>query len=494
MDDLYARLKPPTPALAAADRAALRRELFGDATARFPAVAGTTVRLSGRPPRPRRRLLTVAASVLGVLGLSGLAVTTRDGTPGGTGAGDTIPPVTVPVTEPDASPVPRLLLDQPGWSLTMVYDVPGSYVGRGRGVTMAPIGAFPDGPWASVDVTNGSIDLDGTAPPFGNGSVLTSGGGDVAVSWLGRVAHAEWGDPDGATFGLTGWDLDDETLRWIVASTTLDGADSVAVAPPPGWEVVDQATASLLDRQVQYEFTDGTLPAPVTTTPTAGDAPLAAGRVLTVRLIYGGEFALRSRVSRDRAVERAVDGESVHVEHEAGQYTRLHVLRDDWVWEVDVQGVDTVEDALVLFARLRVVDPASWDAALADEVVTESERPRVVTELLDGVPTPAGFTPAAIGAAGTSDRYQLIAQVSGALACAWLDQWFSAQDADDVTRQQTAADALATSRTWPMLLEVADQGGWSGSVWEWADAVNGGTEPAGGVNRTGAASALGCAF
>ena len=101
-----------------------------------------------------------------------------------------------------------------------------------------------------------------------------------------------------------------------------------------------------------------------------------------------------------------------------------------------------------------------------------------------------------VGAAATNDRYQLIAQVSGAVACAWLDRWFTGRETGDQALQEEAAAALATSHGWPMLTEIADQGGWADEVWIHADAANGGTiitgrgptEP----TRELANSALGC--
>jgi hypothetical protein len=300
------------------------------------------------------------------------------------------------------------------------------------------------------------------------------------------------------SYGLAGWDIDDEIARQIAAATTFDGLDSVIVEAPAGWEIVAADVAGLLDRSVEYEFTDGTPATPVITTPSAADAPLAAGRILAVKPIFGGEFALRSRVSRDRVIERSVDGETLYVEHD-DQFTRIHVLRDDWVWEVDVQGVASPDEALALFASLRVVDEEAWRAALPAAAVGADERARVVAELLRGVPTPAGFDSTALSGGGTADRYQVIAQVSGSVVCSWLDQWFKAVDAADPALRQEAADALATSRTWLMLIEIADAGGWSGNVWEWAEAVNGGPGVASGAGwvqptREEAASALGCSF
>lgn len=94
MDDLYARLKPPVPALAAADRAALRRSLFGTAeTARLTPVHGTTVRLVPQSPRRPPGALATAAALVGVVGLGGLLAVERGDVPAGPAA-TTAPPTT----------------------------------------------------------------------------------------------------------------------------------------------------------------------------------------------------------------------------------------------------------------------------------------------------------------------------------------------------------------------------------------------------------------
>ena len=130
-------------------------------------------------------------------------------------------------------------------------------------------------------------------------------------------------------------------------------------------------------------------------------------------------------------------------------------------------------------------------------VVSDSEQAEAIAELLNGVPVPDGFDVAALESGTTDDRYQFIAQVSGAVACAWLDQWFTGQETQDPDLQSAAAAALATSHTWPMLTEIADQGGWSDELWLHADAVNGGAGVMTGngpsaPTRSEANSALGC--
>ena len=89
--------------------------------------------------------------------------------------------------------------------------------------------------------------------------------------------------------------------------------------------------------------------------------------------------------------------------------------------------------------------------------------------ILADVPLPAGFDQAEINQLSTYDslfdgRYQLIAETTKAVACGWLDQWFTALDEGDEEQIAEAADALDTSRQWAALVEIEYQGAWSEAV------------------------------
>lgn len=114
-------------------------------------------------------------------------------------------------------------------------------------------------------------------------------------------------------------------------------------------------------------------------------------------------------------------------------------------------------------------DVETWLAALPAEVVQPTDRPQVVEEMLEGLPIHASVDVEALkGEAGALDRYQLGAKVSGAVACAWLDQWAAAVRSGDTASAAEATEAMSGSREWPILLEMKDEGGWSQVVWEYA--------------------------
>lgn len=118
---------------------------------------------------------------------------------------------------------------------------------------------------------------------------------------------------------------------------------------------------------------------------------------------------------------------------------------------------------------LRVVDQSTWQAALPANAVIPADRPPVVRAMLEDVPLPSGFDAVVLeGGTRIRDRYQLGAVVTGAVACAWIKQWFASVDAGDAASAQEAVTAIATSRQWSILNEMNAAGAWSESVWAWA--------------------------
>jgi hypothetical protein len=127
-------------------------------------------------------------------------------------------------------------------------------------------------------------------------------------------------------------------------------------------------------------------------------------------------------------------------------------------------------------ARLQRVSAEEWLEALPPTAVKPGVQADAVRSMLDGIPVPSGFRTPTAGAA-TRDRYQLGAKVAGALACSWIVRWMDGDKA--------AAPALASSRTWPILLEMNAEGDFPEVVWQYADAVNGkGSVPAGKLGLT----------
>lgn len=148
-------------------------------------------------------------------------------------------------------------------------------------------------------------------------------------------------------------------------------------------------------------------------------------------------------------------------------------LRGEHSLELRIDGTSENEFRRVA-DTVQAVSVETWLDALPESVVRPADRSDAVTEMLTGLPIPDSFDRSALDGVQASDRYQLGAQVSGAVACGWLDQWDAADRAGDEDRKAQAAEALATSPTWPILLEMNDEGDYPEVVWEYSAAVNGG--------------------
>lgn len=171
-----------------------------------------------------------------------------------------------------------------------------------------------------------------------------------------------------------------------------------------------------------------------------------------------------------------------------------------WLYDgrsFELRGVfDTVEDFRAVAATVQTVDGDDWVAALPDDAVTPGERPSVVDSMLADIPVPAAVPVKQLRNARTvSDRYQVGAEVTGAVACAWIDQWVEAREDGDAPAEREATDAMKTSRRWAVLLEMNEAGDFPEVVWDYADAMAGDGRVMGGGPRTleeDYAGGLGC--
>ena len=149
-----------------------------------------------------------------------------------------------------------------------------------------------------------------------------------------------------------------------------------------------------------------------------------------------------------------------------------------------------------VLAALTTTDFDSWVAAMPETVVKPDDRADVVAAMLSDVPQPAGFDVGAlVSSIGVKDRYQLGARVVSSVACLWIDQWANARASGDTASEAEAIAAMASSHDWAILIEMDSQGGYSGVVWEYADAIAGDGTVIGGTVLTVQESygnALGC--
>jgi hypothetical protein len=113
------------------------------------------------------------------------------------------------------------------------------------------------------------------------------------------------------------------------------------------------------------------------------------------------------------------------------------------------------------------VDEATWLAAMPAKVVIPAEHDAAVAEMLQGIPIPKTFKPARVPDEGLpTDRYQVGARVTGTVSCLWFRQPGEAQRIGDTAAEAEAEKAMATSKHWAILREMASEGAYPNVIWE----------------------------
>jgi hypothetical protein len=135
-------------------------------------------------------------------------------------------------------------------------------------------------------------------------------------------------------------------------------------------------------------------------------------------------------------------------------------------------GAADIDAFKVLLAKLKRVDADTWLSAMPASVVKRPDRNTTVTQMLQGVTVPPGFSPSDIkGADLTKDRYQLGAAVVGTVACQWFKQWSHAREANDSVKEREAIAGLATAEHWPILEEMGKSGAYPDVLLEYVAAM-----------------------
>lgn len=133
----------------------------------------------------------------------------------------------------------------------------------------------------------------------------------------------------------------------------------------------------------------------------------------------------------------------------------------------DRAGYDEVIDSL------RRVGVDEWLAAMPASVVKPEDREEAVGAALRGVPLPPGFEAGELEGAGDAvrDQYQFAVEVSGAVACGWVESWIAAKRSGDAAAMQTAVEAMATWPEWPLLQGAEMRRGWAMNVKQAANRI-----------------------
>jgi len=250
---------------------------------------------------------------------------------------------------------------------------------------------------------------------------------------------------------------------WAAALVRVAEASPRLLVDEPGWEVTRAD-------ELGVDYGEMTL---------AND-----GRRLDLKWLPAGAYdnAVDKRVAdMDDLATAPVAGAEARVFRypETNDYVAVWLQGD---YTVEARGLAADADAFrETLGSLHEVDVDTWLSAMPESVVVPARQAEVVDEMLAGIPLPPGFDSTAIRATDAlRDRYQLGAQVSGAVACAWIERWVAARRAGDEAGERAAVDAMATSSTWPVLQEMDAEGDYPEVLWELATAMKtNGSVPAG---------------
>jgi hypothetical protein len=202
-----------------------------------------------------------------------------------------------------------------------------------------------------------------------------------------------------------------------------------------------------------------------------------------VRWMPGGDEAAQRNdkygFDSQEHFETTVAGAHADVYRYDTQYSAIWT--DDAGNSVEAIGTAPSKQAFVdALAGLQKVDVDTWLTALPASAVTPTKRGQAVSEIADGMPVPPGLDLEALRASGdaTRDRYQLGAQVAGAVACGWIERYFAGKKAGNDKQVAEATAALRTAHDWPILAEMNADGDYPEVLWEFTDAiVNNGQVP-----------------
>lgn len=490
MDELtlFAELRPDDR-LAPADLHDLRGELFSGiepvaSTSAQPDIDNaivmpvTVTTESGYPGRSRGLRLAVAAAAVAVVGLGGVWAVADRSDGGATTAPAAQPPAQgEPATslsdEPTGYGVPLIGFAEPGWTVVGAFDDTAPH--HRAAVWMS--GAGIDGPWVEIKATATESETTwGSVPPGGGATDI--GGQQADVTEIEDGVIVRWTDITGTQIEAFGWNMTlDDTVA--IAERAAVTATGITIAElPPGAVLADPAVTEALGRHASYRFahTDGR-EVEITLTP-------GGPRGLYQRQGPTDQFQLEGRTPitigdepatiidwTDNAADPPAGTDTatgLDAESPGGEY-RVDIQRGFWTWEFNTTRFGSQQQVVDLVAGSTVVDAGTWNASLADTVVAPDDRAATIDELLVDVALPPGFDTTQLASGATDDRYQLIAEVSAAVVCAWYDEWAT----DDPTRRNEAAAVLGSARDWDMLTEIADQGGWSDAIWGYTDALTG---------------------
>ena len=191
--------------------------------------------------------------------------------------------------------------------------------------------------------------------------------------------------------------------------------------------------------------------------------------------LYESRFDDRTEVDKTPTMLSLL-GDTARVVHYEGRPDYAAMLPPQGETFIEIRGnVGSKERYLEVVGSLEPVDVETWLSAMPARLVVPGDRGSVVDEMLQGVPIPPGLDVEELRSRGVvRERYNLGYEVLGSVTCGWLQSWVAARKAGDLATAEAAVEALATSRRWPILVELERPGGFSRQIWGYSRQIKNG--------------------
>jgi hypothetical protein len=267
---------------------------------------------------------------------------------------------------------------------------------------------------------------------------------------------------------------------WAAEQIRFAEASPLVLLGAPGWRVEYADEESTDEGEMRFRLGASPPPQDNTFSGAAPTPPIPAD-TSSAELHWRGRGGIGSWLE-DRANSATVAttapvlGTTAHVyQYEGGTPGHRDITAlfryDGRVLEFRAGAAD-VDAFKALLATLERVDTNAWLSALPASVVKARDRDAAIKKMLQGVTVPPGFDARDIKDAElTKDRYQLGATVVGTVACQWFKRWSDARAANDDAKERKASAALATAKHWPIIREMAKQGGYPDVLLEYVAAM-----------------------
>jgi hypothetical protein len=278
----------------------------------------------------------------------------------------------------------------------------------------------------------------------------------------------------------------DQQVAPVPVTEAPTGSGELAVLSAPGWAVTYVTDDAKHGGELDYEFAKDDRTLEIMWRPAK---------------LYDGYVADRNDIGTPVDVD-LLGKRSLMWAYGKRDHTVIRPVEGRFSLEVRGSGMDETAFRAVL-AQLELVGHDQLQQHLPDEAILDDERAAAIDEALTGIPLPSTLPRADILSTGLT-HYEVVADVTAAVTCAWIDQYEAARAASDTASVAEVQQALATAHDWPALKDIADEGGWSDAIWQYADIVVAGVPTArdqellggrfGGIGCPGGGSAGGAAI